>query len=231
MNIGILGTGIVAQTIAPKLIELDHSIMIGTRNVEATLANTSPNQYGMPPFSAWYKQQTKVIVGTHSEAAAHGGVLLNCTSGVASIDALKSAGEKNLGGKVLIDVSNPLDFSKGMPPSLTVCNTDSLGEMIHRTFPDLKVVKALNTVNAMVMVNPSLVPGDHNLFICGNDKTAKSSVVNLLKEFGWKESNIIDMGDITNARATEMLLPIWIRLYGKYKTPLFNFAVNLGKST
>lgn len=228
MKIGILGTGMVAQTIAPKLIELGHSVMIGTRNVEATLANTSPNQYGMPPFSAWYKQQTKVNIGRYSEAAAFGELLINCTSGVGSIDALKSSGDENLNGKVLIDISNPLDFSKGFPPFLSICNTDSLGEQIQRAFPELKVVKALNTLNALLMINPSLLPGDHNLFVCGNDETAKSIVVNLLKEFGWKENNIIDLGDISNARATEMLLPIWVRLFGKFQSPMFNFNIVKG---
>jgi len=229
MNIGIFGTGMVGQAIAGKLAELGHSVVIGTRDVEATLANTSPNAYGLPPFSAWYKQQTKVKLGTFADATAHGEMLVNCSSGVASLDAIKSAGEKNLNNKILIDISNPLDFSKGFPPSLTVCNTDSLGEQIQRALPEIKVVKTLNTVNAMVMVNPSLVPGDHNLFICGNDSDAKNSVVNLLETFGWKEINIIDLGDITNARATEMLLPIWVRLYGKLQTPFFNFNVVVGK--
>ena len=229
MNIGILGTGMVGQTIAGKLVDLRNSVVIGTRNVSATLANTSPNAYGLPPFSAWYEQQNKVKLGTFTDAAVHGEVLVNCSSGVASLDALRSVGEKNLNGKILIDISNPLDFSKGFPPTLTVCNTDSLGEQIQRAFPEIKVVKTLNTVNAMVMVNPSLVPGDHNLFICGNDSDAKASVVNILKSFGWKETNIIDLGDITNARATEMLLPIWVRLYGKLQTPTFNFNVVVGK--
>ncbi|HEY6626362.1 MAG TPA: NAD(P)-binding domain-containing protein [Ignavibacteriaceae bacterium] len=229
MNFGIFGTGMVGQTIAGKLADLGNSVVIGTRDVSATLANTSPNAYGLPPFSAWYKQQTKVKLGTFADAAVHGEMLVNCSSGVASLDALKSAGEKNLNGKILIDISNPLDFSKGFPPTLTVCNTDSLGEQIQRAFPEIKVVKTLNTVNAMVMVNPSLVLGDHNLFICGNDSDAKDSVVKLLKTFGWKEVNIIDLGDITNARATEMLLPIWVRLYGKLQTPFFNFNVVVGK--
>ncbi len=225
MKIGILGTGMVSQTISPKLIELGHNVMIGTRNVEATLSNTSPNQYGMPPFSEWYKNQNNVTLGTFADAASFGEMLMNCASGVASLDALKLAGQKNLSGKILIDISNPLDFSKGFPPSLSVCNTDSLGEQIQRTFPELKVVKALNTLTASLMINPSLVPGDHNLFICGNDEAAKATVVNLLKEFGWKEKNILDMDNITNARATEMLLPIWVRLYGKLQTPLFNFNI------
>jgi predicted dinucleotide-binding enzyme len=225
MNIGILGTGMVSQAISPKLIELGHNVMIGTRNVEATLSNTSPNQYGMPPFSEWYKNHKNVSLGTFAAAASFGEMLMNCTSGGASLDVLKLCGAQNLNGKILIDISNPLDFSKGFPPSLSVCNTDSLGEQIQRTFPELKVVKALNTLNASLMINPSLLPGDHNLFICGNDDAAKATVVNLLKEFGWKEKNILDMGDITNASATEMLLPIWVRLYGKLQTPLFNFNI------
>lgn len=225
MKIGILGTGMVSQTISPRLIELGHKVMIGTRNVEATFSNTSPNQYGMPPFSEWYKNHKNVALGTFADTASFGEMLMNCTSGGASLDVIKLCGSQNLNGKVLIDISNPLDFSKGFPPSLSVCNTDSLGEQIQRTFPELKVVKALNTLNASLMINPSLLPGDHNLFICGNDEAAKSTVVNLLKEFGWKEKNILDMGDITNARATEMLLPIWVRLYGKLQTPLFNFNI------
>lgn len=229
MKVGIFGTGMVAQTIAPKFIELGHNVFIGTRNVEATLANTSPNQYGMPPFSEWYKNHSNIKLGSFAEVASNGELLINATSGTGALEALKSIDPKNLKGKILIDISNPLDFSKGFPPSLTICNTDSLGELIQRTLPDLKVVKALNTLNASVMINPSLIPGDHNLFICGNDEAAKNSVVDLLETFGWKRKNIIDLGDITNSRATEMLLPIWVRLYGKLKTPLFNFNVVVGK--
>lgn len=229
MKIGILGTGMVGQTIAGKLADLAHNVVIGTRDVSATLANTSPNAYGLPPFSAWYKEQSKVKLETFSEAMSHGEMLINCTAGTVSLDVLKAAGEKNLAEKILIDISNPLDFSKGMPPFLTVCNTDSLGEQIQRTFSALKVVKTLNTVNAMVMVNPLLIPGDHNLFISGNDADAKSSVIDLLKAFGWKESNIIDLGDITTSRATEQLLPIWVRLFGKLQTPLFNFHIVMGR--
>lgn len=116
-----------------------------------------------------------------------------------------------------------------MPPSLTVCNTDSLAEQIQRTFPALKVVKTLNTVNAKVMVNPAFIPEDHNLFISGNDVDSKTSVRNLLKTFGWKEHNIMDLGDITTSRATEQLLPIWVRLFGKLQTPMFNFHIVIGK--
>jgi predicted dinucleotide-binding enzyme len=151
-------------------------------------------------------------------------MLVNATSGSGSIEALRQAGAATLVGHVLIDVANPLDFSKGMPPFLSVCNTDSLGEQIQRSFPGLKVVKALNTTNASVMANPSAVGGgDHTLFICGNDPEAKARVRDLVRTFGW--SDVLDVGDITAARGTEMLLPLWLRLFGALQTPFFNFKV------
>jgi 8-hydroxy-5-deazaflavin:NADPH oxidoreductase len=168
-------------------------------------------------------------VGTFAEAAAFGTLLVNATNGFGAMPALELAGKENLGSKVMIDISNPLDFSKGFPPSLTVCNTDSLGEQIQRTYPDLKVVKSLNTMNAYIMVNPALVPGDHSVFLNGNDADAKSEVKDILKSFGWKEENMIDMGDITTARGTEMLLPIWVRLFGTFKHGVFNFHIAKGQ--
>ena len=152
--------------------------------------------------------------------------MLNCTGGIVSLDALRQAGAKNLAGKVVIDVSNPLDFSRGFPPTLTVCNTDSVAEQIQREFPDAKVVKSLNTMNAGVMVNPGLVPGEHDVFLSGNDAAAKATVAELLRSFGWR--NVIDLGDITTARGVEMILPIWLRLMGTLKTPQFNFHVAHG---
>jgi predicted dinucleotide-binding enzyme len=135
-----------------------------------------------------------------------------------------AAGAENLDGKILIDVSNPLDFSKGFPPTLTVCNTDSVGEQIQRAFPGLKVVKTLNTTTCTVMVDPSRVPGEHDLFVSGDDAGAKATVTAFLKrEFGWK--HVIDLGDITTARGTEMVLPLWVRLYGAFQSPFFNFHV------
>jgi len=150
--------------------------------------------------------------------------VVNATNGMGAVKALEAAGAANLKGKVVLDISNPLDFSKGMPPSLSVCNTDSLGETLQRAFPDAKVVKSLNTVNATLMVAPgNLAGGDHTMFVCGNDGGAKSQVKELLQAFGWKD--VIDLGDITNARGTEQLLPIWVRLMGALKTPGFNFKV------
>lgn len=229
MKMAAFGAVIVGRTIGRKLKSLSHEVMIGTRDFARTIANTGQDVFGNPSFSVWHQQNESILVGNFPQAAAFGELLFNCTMGMASLEALRQAGSDNLNGKVLVDVSNPLDFSKGMPPTLNPVNTDSLGESIQRDFPDLKVVKALNTVNCFVMVNPSLVPGDHNVFICGNDQNAKKTSIGIIKSFGWIEENIIDMGDITNARGTEQLLPLWIRLFGKFQSPLFNFYVARAK--
>ena len=225
MKIGILGTGMVGQTLGAKLEELGHEVMIGTRNVAETLARTDPHPYGFPPFSAWHAEHPGVRLGTMAEAARHGDMVINATNGACSLDALRFAGEQNLAGKILIDTSNPLDFSQGMPPALAVCNTDSTGEQIQRAFPEVKVVKALNTVTAFLMANPALVGnGDHTLFVCGNDAAAKAQVMTWLREwFGWRD--VIDVGDISSARGTEMYLPIWLRLWGALGTGMFNVKV------
>jgi predicted dinucleotide-binding enzyme len=213
MKIGILGTGMVGSAIGTKLIKLGHDVKMGSR--------THDNTKG----AEWVKANgAKATQGTFADASSFGELIFNCTHGMASLEVLKLAGATNLKGKILIDIANPLDFSKGMPPSLSVCNTDSLGEQIQRAYPDTKVVKTLNTVNCNLMVNPSLVKGDHDIFVSGNDAEAKGKVVDILKNwFGWK--SVIDLGDITSARATEMILPIWIRLMGLYQSPNFNFKI------
>ncbi|MBI5670962.1 MAG: NAD(P)-binding domain-containing protein [Chloroflexi bacterium] len=223
MNIGVLGTGMVGRAISAKLSQSGHDVMIGTRDVDRTLAHSEPDFMGNPPFREW-QQHAHVKLGTFAEAAAFGEILFNCTSGMASLAALKLAGERNLNGKILIDIANPLDFSRGMPPTLSVCNTDSLGEQIQRAFPQARVVKTLNTMNANVMVNPSLLSGDHDVFVSGNDAAAKAQVTDILKDwFGWK--SVIDLGDITTARGAEMVLPLWLHLMAALKTPMFNFKV------
>ncbi|MFO7539250.1 MAG: NADP oxidoreductase [Chloroflexota bacterium] len=200
--------------------------MFGTRDVAATLARTEPDGYGNPPFSEWKKQRPQVRLGTFQEAAAHGEILFNTTAGVASLSALNQAGAGNLRAKILIDIANPLDGSQGFPPTLAVANTDSLAEQIQKAFPETKVVKTLNTMNAHLMVNPGLLPDDHTVFISGNDAEAKKQVATFLTDwFGWQPQNILDLGDITTARGTEMLLPLWIRLYGALQTPMFNFKI------
>jgi predicted dinucleotide-binding enzyme len=213
MRIGILGTGVVGQTIGTKLVQLGHEARMGARSADNEKATAWVNSAGV-----------RASHGTFADAASFGELLFNCTAGAGSLEALRAAGAASLEGKVLIDVANPLDFSTGMLPTLSVCNTDSLGEQIQRAFPGAKVVKALNTMNANVMVNPSLVPGDHDVFVSGNDAGAKAQVTRILRDwFGWK--NVIDLGDISTARGTEMLLPIWLRLWAALRTPNFNFHI------
>ncbi|HAD12567.1 MAG TPA: NADP oxidoreductase [Saprospirales bacterium] len=230
MNIGILGTGSVGQALAGRLAGLGHEVVIGTRDVAASLARTEPDGWGNPAIGGWAKNNPSVRLVTFAEAAAFSdGIIIHAMNGYAAIDSLKMAGEANLNGKILIDITNPLDFSKGFPPSLFVSNTDSLGEQIQAAFPAVKVVKSLNTMSNPVMINPKAIPGDHSVFMSGNDADAKATVAGLLKSFGWEDRNIIDLGDISTARGTEQILPIWVRLYGKLQTPMFNFYVNVAK--
>jgi 8-hydroxy-5-deazaflavin:NADPH oxidoreductase len=213
MKIGILGTGIVGEAIGTKLIQLGHEVKMGSRTANNEKAAT------------WVKQNGRnASQGTFADAAASGEIVFNCTSGQASLEALGLAGTGNLKGKVLVDIANPLDFSRGMPPSLFVCNTGSLGEQIQRAFPETKVVKSLNTMNCNLMVNPGLLKEDHLVFVSGNDADAKATVTMILQDwFGWR--SVIDLGDITTARGTEMMLPLWVSLMGKVGTPMFNFKL------
>ena len=216
MKIAVFGTGMVGDTIGSRLIELGHEVMMGSR---------SANNEKAKAFVA--KHAAKASAGTFAEAAAYGEVIFNCTKGDGSIEALTLAGSA-LNGKVLVDVSNPLDFSKGAPPSLipSLSNTNSLGEEIQKTFPSLKVVKTLNTMWCGLMVNPNMIgDGNHTNFLSGNDAEAKAMVKGLLKEFGWKNENLLDLGDITNARGTEAVLPIWLRVWGATQNGAFNFKI------
>jgi predicted dinucleotide-binding enzyme len=224
VRFGILGTGVVGKTIAARLGSLGHEAMVGTRDPEETLSRTEPDPYGNPPFSAWQQEHPEARLGTFGEAAAHGEVVVNATAGAVSLEVLEQAGEDNLNGKILIDIANPLDFSQGMPPTLSVSNTDSLGEQIQRRFPEAKVVKTLHTMNAYLMVDPTQLAGaDHTVFVSSDDAEAKATVTELLRSFGW--TDIIDLGDITTARGTEMLLPLWLRLFGALRKPIFNFKI------
>lgn len=228
MKISIIGTGSVGQTIASKLVELGHDVLMGTRNVSEKLAGTAKDSYGNPPFSEWHKANSRIKLGSFAESAAFGELIINATHGGNSIDALKLAQAKNLDGKVVIDIANPLDFSKGMPPSLLpgLNNTNSLGEEIQKSFPNAKVVKTLNTMWCGLMVNPGMIGGGNHInYISGNDNDAKTKVKKLLNQFGWKNENLIDLGDITASRATESLLPIWLKLWGITKTGAFNFSI------
>lgn len=216
MKIGILGTGVVGNTIGSALIKKGHEVKMGSRDALNSKSAEWVSANGVNSSQ-----------GTFSDAAQFGDIVFNCTRGEHSLDAIRMAGEENLDGKILVDVSNPLDFSKGMPPTLSLVNDTSLGETIQNTFTGIKVVKTLNTLNCFLMVDPNKVAGgDHNIFICGNDDEAKQKIIHLLHDnFSWKKENIIDLGDITNSRGTEQMLPIWIRLFGVLGTADFNFKI------
>lgn len=232
MKIAILGTGAVGQTLASRLSELGYEVTIGTGNVSEKLSDSSKDKRGNPPFSEWYKSNNKVRLATFADAAEFGEMVVNATNGVNSLTVLKQVNARDLKGKVLVDVANPLDFSKGMPPSLLdgLHNTTSLGEEIQNAFPETKVVKTLNTIWCGLMVNPGMLgKGDHTNFISGNDPGAKQMVKKILIQFGWSEENIIDLGDISAARAAEAFLPLWVRLLGVTRTGLFNLKLVVQK--
>jgi predicted dinucleotide-binding enzyme len=228
MKIAVFGTGSVGQTLAAKLIDLGHEVFMGTRNVAEKVSSTTKDHYGNPSFSEWYSENSKVKLVTFEEAAVSGELLINATKGANSIEILELAGQRNLANKILIDVSNPLDFSKGMPPSLLqgMNNTNSLGEEIQKAFPGTKVVKTFNTMWCGLMVNPVLIGGGNHInFISGNDPAAKVIVISLLEQFGWKNANILDLGDITAARATEGVLLLWVRIMTVSQSASFNFKI------
>jgi predicted dinucleotide-binding enzyme len=225
MRIAVLGTGAVGQALAGKLAELGHEVAVGTRDPEATLARTEPDALGNPPFKVWREAHPEVDLATPDAAVEGAELIVNASNGAGSIAMLESAGEENLAGRVLVDVANPLDFSRGMPPSLLVSNTDSLGEQIQRRFPQARVVKALNTMMGEVMVDPARVPGEHATFLCGNDAEAKREVGTLLGSFGWPAERVLDLGDISSSRGTEMYVAFWLRLWGALGTGHFNILV------
>jgi predicted dinucleotide-binding enzyme len=209
MKIGVLGTGVVGQTLAGKLLTLGHDVMMGARAADNAKVLA-------------FAERSGGRAGAFGDAIRHGELVINGTRGDGSIAAIRQ-GADHLSGKTLIDVSNPLDFSRGFPPMLAVSNTDSLAEQIQREFPEAHVVKSLNTVTASVMVDPGKLEGTHSVFVSGNDAGAKGETMDLLRSFGWQ--SIIDLGDITSARAVEQYLPLWIRLMAALGTPEFNIAV------
>jgi predicted dinucleotide-binding enzyme len=216
MRIGVLGTGMVGRAIGSRLVELGHEVKMGSR--------TAGNERAM----AWAAEAGPLASeGTFSGAAGFGEVAISCLSGAAAVDALSEIGGE-LEDKLLIDVTNPLEFSADGPPTLFVGIDDSLGERVQRVLPATRVVKALNTMNCDVMVHPTLVPGEHVVFVCGNDEGAKAETRKLLGEFGWPAGRVVDIGDITAARATEAYLLLWLRIMGALGTARFNIAVHRG---
>ncbi|WP_030958252.1 NADPH-dependent F420 reductase [Streptomyces sp. NRRL S-378] len=217
MRYAVLGTGIVGRTVAARLESLGHQVVIGTRDPGATL--------GRPEYADWQEVHPGVSLVGFAEAARDGEVLVNATGGQVSIAALTEADAAHLDGKVLIDIANPLDFSAGFPPGLDPVDDDSLGELIQRTFPGLRVVKTLNTMNCQIMVEPGRVAGEHHVFVSGEDAEAKKVVRELLHSFGWPPESVLDLGGIETARGTEMLLPLWLRLMSALGHTDFNFHV------
>ncbi|GAC1330126.1 MAG: hypothetical protein NVSMB17_07150 [Candidatus Dormibacteria bacterium] len=217
MRIGLLGTGIVGRTLGTALVELGHEVQMGSRGSASAEAQAWSGAAG-----------PRARLGTFARAAEFGELLVNATSGAGSLQAIGSCPTATLEGKVMVDVANPLDFSGGFPPILSVVNDDSLGERIQAAFPGLRVVKTFNTMAASLMVNPALVPGHHNVFHSGNDAGAKATVGALQQSMGWAAEDILDLGDITTARGPEMYLPLWLRLFGLAGSPNFNLNVVRG---
>ncbi|MDQ0619576.1 NADPH-dependent F420 reductase [Arthrobacter globiformis] len=215
MRIAVLGTGVAGRTLAGKLVESGHDVVLGSR--------TATNEAAVGWAAA---AGPRAKAATFFDAAAEAEVVINATPGAVSLDVLAAASTKNLAGKVLIDVANPLDHSAGFPPSLSISNTDSLAETIQRAFPTARVVKALNTMRADVMVAPDrLAGGDHDVFMAGDDAEAKEVVAGLLLDFGWRTEHIRDLGPLEAARGMEMWLPLWLRIFLKQGDSVFNIKV------
>jgi 8-hydroxy-5-deazaflavin:NADPH oxidoreductase len=227
MNISIFGTGSVGRTLAEKLVSQGHRVTIGTRDTTETLSRTDSDMMGNGPFSQWQAANPSVQLDTFANAASAAEVILLATNGLGTVAAIEAAGAQAIGSKIIIDISNPLDLSKGMPPTLFVSNDDSLGEQVQRAVPNARVVKSLNTMWARLMVAPELLAeGEHSVFVSGDDSAAKTTVSTYLADwFGWKPSSIVDLGDLSTARGTEMYLPLWLRLFGAGGTGLFNIKV------
>jgi hypothetical protein len=212
MRIAVLGTGAVGRNVGGRLAELGHEVTLGTRDPEATRARED------------YEEVPGAGLATFADAARDADLVVNATNGGATLAVLALAGAETLAGKVLVDLSNPLDFSRGMPPTLLVKDTDSLAEQVQRAYPDTRVVKTLNTMNNALMVHPeTLAGGDHTTFVAGDDAEAKAKVSGLLAELGHRD--VLDLGDLTGARGVEMILPLWVRLMGTLGTPHFQFKV------
>lgn len=214
MRHAVLGTGAVGQAIAGKLAARGHEVRMGARDARNEKAAAFAKAAG-----------AKASHGTFAEAAAFGEVIWNCTKGDGSLEALRAAGAAHLRGKLLLDLSNPLDFSKGFPPTLFVSNADSLGEQLQRAFPEARVVKTLNTVTADLMVNPGkLAGGDHEAFVAGNDPDARRATAAILvDDLGW--TRVLDLGDLSAARGTEAWLLLWLRIYGTLGHATYNLKI------
>jgi len=220
LRIAVLGTGPVGRAVAGRLAELGHEVTIGTRDAEDTA--------GREEYAAWAADHPAVGLATFAEVAAGAELVVNAAGGDVSLGILESAGAEHLAGKVLLDVSNPLDGSSGFPPQLFVQGDDSLAETIQRAHPDAKVVKSLNTMNNRVMADPQRLGEDTTVFVSGDDADAKAVVTALLRSMG--HGDVIDLGGLETARGAEMWLPLWVRLALALGGSDFNIKVVRGPS-
>jgi 8-hydroxy-5-deazaflavin:NADPH oxidoreductase len=210
MRIAVLGTGVAGRTVAGGLARLGHDVVVGTRDPAATRDRDD-----------W---DDGLALAEYATVADGADLVVNATNGLASLAALEAVGADGLAGRVILDLANPLDFSAGFPPTLAVKDTDSLAEQIQRAFPDARVVKALNTVNAQVMMDPAKVgEGDTTIFAASDDAEARALVVGLLRELGWRD--VVEFDELSAARGLEMWLPLWVRLMRRLATPDFNIKV------
>ncbi|MDF2747690.1 MAG: oxidoreductase [Propionibacteriaceae bacterium] len=211
MRMAVIGTGMVGRTLGEGLAKAGHDIVVGTRDPARTRAR---DEWGA----------TSLSLASYGQIGVGADLFINATSGDASLEALQAVGDDALAGKVLIDVANALDRSSGFPPTLFVCNTDSLAEQLQRAFPRTKVVKAFNTMTAAVMVNPGAVGrGDTTVFVAGNDADARATVAAVATDLGW--TDVMDLGDLTAARGLEMWVSLWLRLLMALGGPMFNIKV------
>lgn len=223
MRIVVLGTGMVGRALAGGLSRAGHDVAVGTRDVATTLARQEPDPQGNPAFRDWLEQNPGVDLLGFADVQAD--VVVNATAGAGSLEALARVGATALSGTVLVDVANPLDFSHGFPPTLSVCNDDSLAEQIQRGYPEARVVKTLNTVTSAVMVDPTRLPGEHTMFLAGDDADAKRTARSLLLDLGWPAETVLDLGGLRAARGMEMYLPLWLSLMSSLGTGDFNVQV------
>jgi 8-hydroxy-5-deazaflavin:NADPH oxidoreductase len=207
MQIAILGTGAVGPALAKALSAAGHEVTIGTRDPQQTKAREQWAEVDLP-LAAYQDLDADIFI--------------NATNGSGSLPALQAVGDA-LKGKVVVDASNPLDFSQGFPPSLFVSNTDSLAEQLQREFPEARVVKMFNTMANQVMINPRGLADDSTIFVAGNDTEARQSAASIAADLGW--TDVFDLGDLTAARALEMYLPLWVRIFAQLGRPEFNIKL------
>lgn len=214
MKYAVLGTGMVGHTLATKLASLGHEVRMGARTADNEKAAKWAGAKG-----------AHAAHGSFADVAVWADRVIFAVNGANIVEVAEIVGNAAVSDKTVIDVTNPLDMSKGMPPTLIpqLSNTTSAGETLQKKLPDARVVKTLNTMNHEIMVDPARVPGEHDVFLCGDDEAAKKSVVSMLSEFGW--TNPIDLGPLAAARGMEGLMPFWLRMWGVVGNADFNYRI------